>query len=684
MDIETMEEVPTQDTEQPEPDMSLFLQQNVAELIGEVELKKIAAEVMDAFETDVRSCSSYHDEIAELLELTKQPSGCKTYPFHGASNMRYPLLVQSAMKFAAFAMPAFINNGRVVDFTVEGIDPQGMKKQAATRMSQYMNYRILKTMTDWQMEFDRMLNILPITGTCIRKVSYCPELRRPKVSTLDINNFTVDGGATNLFNARRMSDKVYIAPHNLKTNIRSGLFLDQDYHTDEMSLDQTMQNTFDDGKRVLKPDNCYTFVEMHIRLDLDDDGYSEPYSVFLHKDSGKIARIQRQYLPEDVQYNEDGEVIYVKQFQSFIPYSFFLDIEGGFFGRGLGHYQAGTQEAIGTSLNMFIDAVHLSNTSAGFISEEIRIMGGTMRFQPGEYKRVKASLDALQRGIIPLPRPEPTMAAQTLIEFLVGVGEKISSLNMLKLDELPANTPATTTMAIVDMGLQEFSSIFKRVYTSLQEEINVISRYCSLYDDLGEYGQITGQPVFHEDFAAMGVSITPSADLTAISSTQRMAKANYLATFKDDPLFNVMKIRQDLLEAVQIYNPEQYLQSPQPQQPDPMMLAQLELVKAQTELAGAQSRSLGVDGQIKGAKLDSDLANKESDTKVKEATIIEKMASATQKIADAESKEAGTQIGEYVAVAQSLLGGSKLDHDREKSYRDYDFKERESMKYGSI
>lgn len=649
--MEMTDGMPIQGTEamqemQQEPDVSGFLSENIAELLSEDDLKKYAVEVMDSYETDEKSCNEYHNEIMDLIELTKQPKGRKTYPFDGASNMRYPLLIQSAMKFAAFAMPSFVNNGRVVDYSTIGVDPQGMKEQASYRLSQYMNYKMLQEMQEWQIEFDRMLNTLPITGTCIRKINYCPELRRPKVSTLDITNFTVDGGATNLFNARRMSDKIYIAPHNLKTNIRSGLFLDQDYNTDEKSLNYTAQGVFDDTGRLKKPDNCYTFIEMHTRLDLDADGYDEPYIVFLHKESGKIARIQRLYLPEDV-IRENEKVIYIKPFQSFVPYSFFLDIEGGFFGRGLGHYQAGTQEAISTSLNMFIDAVHLSNTGGGFVSEEIRIAGGTMRFQPGEYKRVKASLDALQQGIIPLPRPEPTPAAQSLIEFLVGVGDKISTLNMLRLDELPANTPAATTMAIVDMGLQEFGSIFKRVYTSLQSEINILAKYCSLYDDLGEYTQITGQPVMREDFNAVGVQVTPAADLTAISSTQRMARANYLMQFKDDPLFNVMKIRKDLLEAVQIYEPEKYLVEPQPPQPDPMALAQVDVLTKQAALFQAQTDKTIQEMDIKDAKLISEIKNLESDAEVKAATTVEK-------IANAESKEAGSQLAEYQAFAERL------------------------------
>jgi hypothetical protein len=45
----------------------------------------------------------------------------------------------------------------------------------------------------------------------------------------------------------------------------------------------------------------YEFIEQHTYLDLDDDGYREPYMVTFHRKSGKIVRITARF-DEDTIY----------------------------------------------------------------------------------------------------------------------------------------------------------------------------------------------------------------------------------------------------------------------------------------------------------------------------------------------------------------------------------------------
>jgi hypothetical protein len=66
----------------------------------------------------------------------------------------------------------------------------------------------------------------------------------------------------------------------------------------------------------------YTFLEQHKYLDLDGDGYEEPYIVTVEKDSQRVVRIVARYKEDDIRENAAGKIMRITPCMYFADYKF--------------------------------------------------------------------------------------------------------------------------------------------------------------------------------------------------------------------------------------------------------------------------------------------------------------------------------------------------------------------------
>jgi hypothetical protein len=229
--------------------------------------------------------------------------------------------------------------------------------------------------------------------------------------------------------------------------------------------------------------------------------------------------------------------------------------------------------------------------------------------------------------------------------------------------EMPSqNTPATTTLAMIEQGLKVFTSIYKRVFRSMKEEFKKLYRLNSLYMEDTEYFRVldTQLAVGRADYAMGDMDVTPVADPTMSSEAQKLARANALMQtmqVNPDPMGKAEILLQyyDAIGAKNIdklLNVETLQQQMQNPPPNPEMLRfQLEIQKAKDE------------NQLK--MHDMELKERESIAKTLklEADIDLVRAQTLKAIADAEAVEPGIQINQYRAYMDDLK--MTQQHDRE-------------------
>ena len=572
---------------------------NIAESLSEQKLVDIGSDVFQGFENDYRSVQDWQQQIEVWTKLAKQVVEPKTFPWPKASNIKYPILSTAAMQFAARAYPSLVPaDGSIVKARVIGTDLDGQKLERAKRVSEYMSWQVMDQMVGWEEDMDRMLIMLPIVGVMFKK-TYWDSMEKSLASCLVLpNNIVVNYWTTSLEKAERISEVVELSPRVVKERQNAGLFLEVDLPAPSLPIH--------DGQAIPRTDQPeqdettpHIFIEQHTFLDLDEDGYPEPYIVTIHKDSRQVLRIVANFDEESMSFKDDGTLIRIKPIQYYTKFGFIPNPDGGFYDIGFGTLLGPINESVNTLINQLVDSGTLNNMQAGFLGKGLRIKMGDSAFQPGEWKSVNASGDDLKKSIFPLPTKEPSNVLFQLMGSLISSGKELASVAEIFTGKMPGqNTPATTTMATVEQGMKVFTAVYKRIFRSLASEFDKLYRLNAIYANPLEYVAVLDAEVTPEDFNQTDFNIYPGADPSASSSQEKLMKAQGLMELLSTGMLDPVKVVQRVLDAQEQPN-WQELMSQEVQQtgkppappPDPKVMA-LQAKMQMDQQAGAQAMQI--------------------------------------------------------------------------------------------
>ncbi|MCI4437903.1 MAG: hypothetical protein JHC33_13940 [Ignisphaera sp.] len=608
----------------------ILASKNIAEDLKEDQLIMIGDQVSTGYNSDLESRRPWEEDLKNWTELALQVSSSKTFPWPNAANIKFPLLATAAMQFAARAYPTLVpSNGTLVKCRVVGYDPDGQKTARAERISKHMSYQILDQMSDWEEDMDKLLIALPIAGTCFKKTYWdaakqrnCSKLVLPKA-------LVVNYDCRNIEEAERITEVVYLTKRSVKERQNQGVFLDVDLGDPQgdpdnktTSVNQAFQKAGDDDETT-----PYVFLEQHTYLDLDDDGYSEPYIITVEESSKKVVRIVARFNEDGVMVNEQSKILSIDAIQYYTKYGFIPNPDGGFYDIGFGRLLGPLNNSANTIINQLVDAGSLSNLQAGFIGKGLRIKMGEARFQPGEWKSVNAVGDDLKKQIFPLPVREPSQVLFNLLDLLLKSGKELASVAEIFVGKMPGqNTPATTTMASIEQGMKVFTAVYKRVYRALQSEFRKIYKLNREYMNPEEYISVLDEPVQQQDYAGKEDDIIPGADPTAVSSQEKQAKVQALMQIMQLGTLDPMAITQLYLEAHEISEPQKYIKQPSPPPPDPKM----EAIKAKSQVDQQKAQ---IDMQKADHKAQLDQAVEEQKMNMQHAQLASEMQDKQMKAA---------------------------------------------------
>lgn len=509
---------------------------NIAEDLDEGLLGSIGVELKEQIETDEDSRREWMDTNKDWLRLAAQVREDKSFPWPGASNVKFPLLTIASMQFQARALPNLVNSNQPVRIRVIGADPNQEKLQRANRVSKYMSYQILEGMQDWMEDMDRLLFVLPMVGIAYKKTFYSDAEERIK-STLVLPNDLIVNYYAQSFERARMTHVLYLDSNQIHEFQAAGIFRDITLQ-EPYSVDFN-RNANDDILNIKRPYGSdmepYEIWESHCWIDLDEDGYKEPYIVTLTKD-GEVLRIVARWNEDDIYYNEKNEIIKILANQYFTSYIFLPDPSSAVSGLGLGNLLGPINESVNTIINQLIDAGTLATLQGGFLGRGIKLRGGATRFRPGEWKIVNSTGDDIRKSVFPMPIKEPSNVLFQLMGLLVDYGERVSAVSEAMMGENPGqNQPASTTMAVLEQGFQVFSSVNKRLHRSLSKEYMKIYHLNSMYIDVEDYNNVLdetladpSQTYDETDFTLEDLDIKPASDPAIVSQAQKSVKAQAL------------------------------------------------------------------------------------------------------------------------------------------------------------
>jgi len=533
---------------------ALLESNNIAENLDEEKLNAIGKEVKRGFDSDLESRKDWEAAVEEWTKLAKQVAETKTYPWKGASNVKYPLLSTAAMQFAARAYPSLVPSDRkVVKGRPIGKDPDGKKTQVAEAVSIYMSYQLLEEMSGWEEDMDKMLIMLPIVGTMFKK-TYWDSVKKVNCSRLVLpKNLVVDYWATNLEDAERISEIIQLSERKVQERKQSGLWLDIPLGKPPVPVDAVNAPVADET-------TPYEFVEQHTFLELDDDEYKEPYIVTFQRTTGKVVRIVARFDQNTIHISDDGKLQMIEPIQYYTKFGFIPSPDGSFYDVGFGTLLGPINESVNTLINQLIDAGHLSSLQAGFLGKGLRLRMGETSFKPGEWKVVNATGDDLKKQIVSLPTKEPSNVLFQLMGSLITSGKELASVAEIFVGKMPGqNTPATTTMATIEQGMKVFTAVYKRIYRSLAEEFAKLYRLNSIYINQQTYVDVVDMEIGPDDFNIKNNNIFPGADPTAVSQTERLMKAQGLMELLPSGVLDPVKVVKRILEAQEQPNWEELI-----------------------------------------------------------------------------------------------------------------------------
>jgi len=576
---------------------ALVLVTNIANDQDVNTISDLTTKVLEGYKIDLASRKDWEELNKEIIDLAKLLVKKKTYNGEIVANVKYPMIINACMQFAARAYPEIIKGNEVVKGKVVGQDPEGTKFDRAQRIANFMSFQLLNHMEDWEEGVDQLLFNLPAIG-CTFKKSYFDIIERTNISQIVFaDDLVVNYFAESLERAPRVTHKIYLYHNEIVERITSGVFVDFD-------IAELGQATSDETSDV-DDETPHLFLEQHRWYDLDDDGYQEPYIVTIHEASQKLVRISARYATDGIIretndqgiQNPNGKIIKIKPEQYFTRYLFMPAVDGGFYGMGFGSLLMSNNTAINTVINQLLDAGTLSNRQSGFLGRGLKLgRGKSIKLKSGEWKSVEATGDDLRKNVFAMPIREPSTVLFQLLGLLIESGKELAGMTEILAGNSPgANVPAESVLALIEQGLQVYSAVHKRIHRAQYKEFQKLKRLNALYLDQMTYSTALDdqEAVVQADFNSKDYDVFPVSDPNSTTMMQRLMKAKAMLELRGQGLDDMEIMRRYLL-AMDVTDIEKlFPETPEenPEEQATIQKIQADIQKIQAEIQKMQSET---------------------------------------------------------------------------------------------
>lgn len=718
--------------------------QNIAEEIPDDKLEDIGRRVKETYDLDWQSMKDWCEQVDNGLNLMKQEYYTKSHPWEGASNFKSPLLSESAIAFGDKASLEILRAKNLVKADVIGNDSSpaseeemkaaavelvdqfmqeelalarqldsqtygqrlsegiaivskmrttGNKKELSDRITTAMNYQINYDMKGWRKEQKRMLYILPNIGTVFKKTVFDPLKGRVASHTIQYPDFAVNQAVTDLSESP-FTTVLPVDVNGMHERVAAGIWRDVDIFPENAD---GSEGSNADAQTTDAMDNPCRFLEQQCFIDLDEDGYEEPYTVTFHEQTSEVLRIVPRYteqsfivktpegrvldlveaikqdaiaasqrgepLPEVADINK-FDLVRIEGVQEIIKYGFIPSPDGTFLDHGYSHLLGAITQGVNSTTNQLSDAGILRNMGGGFLAKGFRKKMGPIRFRPGQYSHTDMDASKLQTSILPNPAPEPSSVLFALNEKLEQQGRQFAATVDIS-GQIQANTAPTTALAIIQESLVSTSALMGRVLDSMSEEFQVIydlnkrtfdpEMYKNILDDQGADALA--------DFNHDGLDIIPTANPEMSSKLQRIQ----LSTVEIEQIPNViqaggnpMPIIKGFFENIGSDKVDEVF----PEQPTDQQAAEMkrfaDAQEAQNQIAAAQLEHTQLQTQILLQEQER-LAKETEIKRIDGARKIQETASKTDnlnadtllKLEQAESEDVKNRVSVYTAEVKA-------------------------------
>ena len=599
----------------------IFSTPNLATLLSSDEQDAIGQAAVNGYQADLKSRSEWEQRHEKGIKLALQVAEQKNFPWENCSNVKFPLLTVAALQFLA-RMSIMTKGRRLAKVEPLGADPEGRKAKQASRISQHISMQMLEEYPTWMDEDEQCKFGAALVGSAFKKTYYDPLTGTNISEYVPAMNFVVDYFCKDIAKATRATHYMLKDRNYVHERVRAGLYCEIKEGSETPSTPEVtvLRAAADEATGIRRPgefnpifsDSHYELLEQYCWLDLDNDGYAEPYTIVVRLDTAQLLRIVPRFLGESdvlrkhsatitalenglakvkaeqagkeeaakvqgqpapdsqeslrlqstierkiAEYEKapDNSIVRIEPQQFFTRYMFVPSPDGGLYGLGLSALMGPMNESVNTLVNQLIDSGTMSNTAGGFLGRGVKLKSGRMSFDPFEWKPVDTNGDDLRKSIFPLPVREPSNVLFSLLGLLIEYSEKISGATDVMTGVSPGqNTPAETSRNTVEQGMMLFSGVYNRMWRGFREEIRKFYELNRLFLETSpRFSELVYGPnaiLAADDYKANAFRIFPAASPEAVSSQQRRDKATALvAMATQQPGFDRYEVTLNWLES---------------------------------------------------------------------------------------------------------------------------------------
>jgi len=599
---------------------------NLVEDISKDELGRISEELMKGIEGDLKSRQEWIEDRAQgikLLGLKVEIPGlagaADGAPVEGMSRVRHPLLLEAVLRFQANARSELLPTDGPVKIREDNNNATDASDELANDLENDLNHYLTATAREYYPDTDRMLLMLGFGGTAFKKVYFCPLRNRPVSESIDADDLIVNNSATDLYNATRITHRIYMRPSTVKRMQILGVYHDVDLsQAKQIKLDAAQrekkaqqgisENGADDPEdRDREIYECYCELEIagfEHRRDGKETGLEIPYRVTIDVSSHEILSIVRNY-------DEDTKDLPEPR-QTFVKYTFVPGM--GFYDLGLLHILGNTTNALTAAWREMLDAGMYANFP-GFLYSDAGARQNTniFRIPPGGGALIKTGGAPIQDAVMPLPYKDVGPGLMSLVENINQTGMRVGGTSEQAVGEGKQDAPVGTTIALIDQATKIMSSVHKRMHNSQSEEFELLVR--CFRENPESFWQKNRRPARQWDEetfirAINQVDLVPQADPNTASQTQRLMKVMALKQLQaaNPAMYDPIAVDRVALQGIGWSNPEQFMVPPESMGPQNNPEAQAKMADLQIKKQDSDTKLMLAKAKVTldGAKLHMD------------------------------------------------------------------------------
>ncbi len=605
--------------------------QNLAEILDDMELGAIASDLIEGIDADKQSRSQWEKNIADsMVQLGLQKEAKSKVDMETISKCRHPLLLESTLDFWANAVAEFLPAEGPVKVRVDDEDAPELKDEA-DRLEKDTNHFLTVTASEYYPDTSRALFRVGFIGGIIKKVFYCPLRERPVSEAVYLEDMIVSNEATDLENAKRVTQHMLYLPQDVKAMQVAGVWRAVTLGTPIGELSSIKEKVAEiqgvTTTQDREQDRQHSIYECHTRLIIEKDikaqeridkGLPVPYKVTLDKDGQTILSIYRLW--------KEGDKLFRKR-QQFVPW---------FYAPGLGWYPIGLAQILGNDVTTLtalwremVDAGMFANFP-GFLYLDSLGRQDTNRFRipPAGGQAIKAPPGmTIQNSVMPLPYKEVSATLLAFAKQIEDAARKKAGAAKIPVGEGKTDIPVGSLLMFVEQSTKMMQAIHKGLHVSQQRELELLMELFAEYpEDLTKFNNDPAQQTWTSEQLA-NHNLVPASDPNTPSHVHRLsiALALFMMAQQAPGVFNNQEVAERILKILRVDNIQALFPPPapppQPQGPpvDPAKMAAVQQKetdsqrKAATEAVQAQQKQ-----QELQQELQNDAANRASAEKLAE------------------------------------------------------------------